>query len=87
MSRTLLSQTLAPRDVGDRDREEGQRDDHEHEIEHVPLPPVPLDQNFTRIANVTRFSVLRRSSAHPGMSALGLPVFPPGGVTPPGPEK
>src|SRR5580704_2289403 len=58
-------------------------------------PPVfiQVDQNFTRIANVTRLSVLRKSGVQnepavgPGTSALGLPLFPPGGVTPPAPVK
>ena len=44
-------------------------------------------QNFSRNARVIRFSLLRRSGLHPWTTDPGAPVFPPGGVTPPGPAK
>src|SRR5207249_10467596 len=39
------------------------------------------------MARFRRFSVLRRSGVKPFTSDPGAPVLPPGGVTPPGPEK
>ena len=39
------------------------------------------------MAKVMRFSDGRRSGAQPGTNEPGAPVLPPGGVTPPSPEK
>ena len=47
----------------------------------------PCPQNFTRMARSRRFSRLRRSGVHPATTDPGIPMFPPGGVTPPEPEK
>ena len=38
-------------------------------------------------AAVIRFSDVRRSGVNPGTTEPGGPLFPPGGVTPPGPAK
>src|ERR1700741_3637138 len=64
------------------------------------LPAYCSSQNFTRMAMVARFSVFRRSGnqvfdGEPSQvvnplkhtSPPGVPVLPPGGVTPPDPEK
>jgi hypothetical protein len=45
------------------------------------------DQNLTIMAPVIRFSRLRKSGVNPGTTEPGAPVLPPGGVTPPEPEK
>ena len=39
------------------------------------------------IATVSRLSFLTRSGAQPSTAEPGVPWLPPGGVTPPGPEK
>jgi len=51
------------------------------------LPAHCLLYSLTSSANVTRFSDFRRSGAQSGTSEPGAPVLPPGGVTPPSPEK
>lgn|GEM_PF-4530179 len=43
--------------------------------------------SLTRIAAVTRSSLLRRSGVKPSTAEPSGPVFPPVGVTPPLPEK
>jgi hypothetical protein len=43
--------------------------------------------SFTSSAAVSRRSIFSRSGDHPGTTEPGAPWFPPGGVTPPGPEK
>jgi hypothetical protein len=43
--------------------------------------------SFTINAAVTRVSVRRRSGVQPGSIEPGAPALPPGGVTPPTPEK
>jgi hypothetical protein len=48
---------------------------------------VRVDQYLTSKAVVIRLSDLRRSGVKPGTKEPGGPVLPPGGVTPPGPEK
>jgi len=46
-----------------------------------------LRYSFTSIAMVSRRSTFARSGAQPATTDPGAPWFPPGGVTPPGPEK
>lgn len=56
---------------------------------HGAAGPVaqPSDQSLTIMASERRFSMGTRSGFQPGTMAAGLPLLPPGGVTPFGPVK
>src|SRR5579872_702352 len=73
---------IAETHVGDRDQEESNCDGYPKKVLHNPAP-----QNFTSNAMLKRFSSFTRSGVHPGTFTAGSPVLPPGGVTPPDPEK
>src|SRR5215475_11306176 len=83
-----LLHALTEMHVSDREGEECNCYSNPKHVLHIGLQinnPNCTIQNFTRMAMEARSSVFRRSGNHPGIVVPGIPLFPPGGVTPPGP--
>jgi hypothetical protein len=51
------------------------------------VPFLVVNQSLTIIAKINRYSFRTKSGVHPGTGIPGVPVLPPGGVTPPGPDQ
>ena len=96
----LLLQAFACANVQNRDTEKNDGGEKKDDIEHDELPPLRSAQNLTRIDKSMRFSIFFKSGNHvfagDPLHTLnpvrhtcdpGAPALPPGGVTPPGPEK